>query len=168
MVVAAVVFLNGAACELGHSCTEVGCADSVSLRVTSPNQPWPDGVYQLEVALDDVTGGCAFTLPDDLPVSGSVTSIPCLEGAELGIQQRYECTTRREGDAVSQSCAPVPDRYELTLSAYATPEQLTLSLARDGTRILDETRELTYATTRPNGPDCSPECRQADVELTLD
>lgn len=168
LLVAACASLNGAACELEHSCTEIGCADNVSVRVGPLDQPWPEGDYQLEVALDDLSGSCAFSLPDDLPARGSVTSISCLEGVELGIQQLYECSSRREGDAVSQSCEPLAGRYELTLSAYATPEQLSLTLSRDGTQLLSEERELSYATTRPNGPECSPECRQAEVELTFE
>lgn len=167
-VVAAMASFNGAACEIGHDCTDIGCADSVSVRVTTLDQPWPEGDYQLEVTLDDLSGVCEFSLPNDLPARGSVTSIRCLEGVEIGIEQLYECVTLREGDGVSQSCEPIPDRHEVTLRAYGTPAQLSLTLTLDDSQLLDKSRTLTYAVMRPNGPECEPECRQAEVELTFE
>lgn len=158
---------NAAACELGHDCHEIGCADHVSVRVTARDHPWPEGEYQLEVAFGELEGTCEFTLPDELPPRGAVTSIDCVDGVEVGIQQLYECSTQREGDAVSQSCQPIPERYEVTLGAYATPEHLSLTLRHNGSLLLDESRDVSYAVTRPNGPQCEPECRQATVELSF-
>lgn len=168
LVLAASTSFNSAGCEFGTSCTEMGCADNVSVRVTAGDQAWSDGEYQFALTLDDLTGTCNFTLPDALPPRGSISSIPCLDGVDIGIQQLAECTTHQEGDSISQSCQPIPDRYELTISAYATPTQLSLTLSRDGAQLISESRALSYVTTRPNGPDCEPECRQAQLDFTFE
>ncbi|HEX2880085.1 MAG TPA: hypothetical protein VHO25_11200 [Polyangiaceae bacterium] len=168
LVLAASTSFNSAGCEFGTSCTELGCSDNVSVRVTPRDQAWQEGEYQLALTLDDLTGTCNFTLPDDLPPRGSSSSIPCLDEVEIGIQQLAECTTGDEGGNISQSCQPIPDRHELTISAYAKPTQLSLTLSRDGAQLINESRTLSYITSRPNGPDCEPECDQAQVDLTFE
>lgn len=55
---------------------------------------------------------------------------------------------------------------------YCTADDLTLSITPEELRVSvtsgEETRELTatpeYVTTQPNGPQCEPTCRQAQVE----
>jgi hypothetical protein len=170
LAVGACSLLQGAACNVleGHSCTEIGCGEGVGVNVRPVGGTWPAGAYRLELGLDDVAGTCDFTVPEDLPaMRGSATSLTCLDGATLLLQQIFDCRSISEGGAVSQTCEPVADQYELTLSAFGTPTTLTLVLTRDGEELVSENRELTYTESRPNGPDCEPVCRQAQAELSF-
>lgn len=169
VVVGACAVLNGAACNLGsHSCTEIGCAGGVFVRVTPQGGIWQPGTYALELSLDDDRSECEISIPDDLPARGAVTSVPCGEGIDVMLQQLAECTETRSGDSVSQSCEPIPGQYELRFFAFQEPDRLRLTLNRDGAELLSEDRRLTYAESRPNGPDCEPVCRQAQVKLAFD
>ena len=77
------------------------------------------------------------------------------------------CTEYRTGDAVSQSCTPVPDRWYFAATLEGTPAELTVAVERDGVALLDEHRTLAYRDEYPNGPECDPVCRQASAALTL-
>ncbi len=169
LVAGACALLQGAACNVleSHSCTEIGCANGVGLSILPAGGSWPAGAYQLDLGLDDLAGTCDFSVPEDLPAGGSATSFTCIEGVTIMLQQVFVCRSISEGGAVSQSCEPVADQYELTLSAFGEPTTLTLVLSRDAEELLSENRALTYTESRPNGPDCEPLCRQAQLELTF-
>jgi hypothetical protein len=47
-----------------------------------------------------------------------------------------------------------------------TPASITIR-ASAGTQITEETRQLMYEVTRPNGPSCPPVCRNARVTVAL-
>ena len=47
-----------------------------------------------------------------------------------------------------------------------TPEAVTIRVTTSaGTR--EQTAQPTYSVSRPNGPNCGPECRQAQVTVAL-
>jgi hypothetical protein len=161
------MFLNGAGCELGaHDCTDIGCADNASLRITS-DADWAAGSYRLDLSLDEREGSVEFALPDDLPPRGSVTWLKGIEGVDIGLQEVAECTSVRHGDAISQSCQPIPNRYELTIGTLGTPARFSVALARDAETVVEESGELAYRESRPNGPECGPVCSSAEVELAF-
>ena len=157
------MLLNGAACEVGHSCTDIGCGDGVSIVVSPESNVWQEGSYTVELELDGSRRSCNFSIPADLPPTGSVTSLEC--GL---LEQLAECTSVRQGDAVSQSCSPIPNQHRLVLDAQGQPASVTVTLKRDDAVLLSHEDEFRYVETRPNGPDCGPVCRNATVQATFD
>lgn len=166
VVAAAALALNGSACDAGVECTEIGCVDGVLFDLLPADGTWADGAYTLTVTFDGIEHRCEFQLPDALPRSGSISSLDCGD-LTAEIAPRVTCTETRNGGSVSQSCTPIPDQYDLLLSAYATPAESSITLARDGETILSDARTLDYDESRPNGEECEPACRQAHVELDL-
>jgi len=168
-LIGALGVLNGAACNLvGHDCTDIGCAGGVFVNLSPAGGVWQDGEYSLEIALDEREETCAFRIPDDLPASGSVSSLSCGQRISAQLVQRSTCEETRDRNSISQSCTPIPNQYELSLSAYTEPTTISLELARDGIVILNDSRTLAYQQSQPNGPGCGPVCRQAQLELSLD
>jgi hypothetical protein len=161
--------LAGAACNglESHECTEIGCGDGVGVNILPVGGIWSAGAYRLELSLDDLSGSCDFSVPEDLPDPRSATSLTCLDGASVWLQQVFECHSVTEGGGVSESCQPIANQYELTLSTFGKPTTLRLVLTRDGEELISENRELSYTESRPNGPDCEPVCQQAQVDLTF-
>lgn len=148
----AALLLNGTACDLGHSCTEIGCASGVSVTLAQGSGAWSEGEYALEVMLDDEKAPCAFAVPGDVPAPGSSTDLDCGTGIMAQL--------------VSRSSAA--NDFEVQLDAYSTPKTLTVELSHDGAEILSTSPPLHYTESQPNGPDCEPVCRNAQVELTVE
>jgi hypothetical protein len=163
LVAAAILLpLGAAACnQLGEDCTDIGCASGVMFDILPEDGAWQPGAYALAVTLDDAAYDCEFQLPDDLPAT-IARSIECGE-LTVTLAQRMACTGGDNG--ASPTCTPLPDQYDLLLSAYGTPAESTLTLSRDGEEILSDTRTLDYEQTFPNGDGCEPGCSQARVVL---
>jgi hypothetical protein len=163
VVLAATSLLLGvAACnQLGEDCTDIGCASGVMFDILPEDGQWQPGVYTLVVTLDDAVYDCEFQLPDDLPAT-TARSLEC--GAlSVMLAQRMACEEGANG--MSPHCTPIPDQYDLLLSAYGTPAESTLTLSRDGEEILSDARTLDYEEIFPNGAGCEPGCRQTRVVL---
>ena len=159
---------KGAACVWPHSCTEIGCGDGVSLELAFADHLWPDGAYEIEVALDDVEHVCTFSWPEAAPERGSVRSVGC-EPSTLGasISQETDCTGTDQGN-VSLPCRPLVGLYGLHLAAPGTPKRLQLRATRDGELLTEQALDLVYSVDQPNGPDCGPVCRESSHALQLD
>jgi hypothetical protein len=155
-------------CEVfTHSCTEIGCLDGVTLELTPGGGTFADGNYTLELIAETTRSACRFAIPDSTPSQGTVGTVDCDLGLDAFIQQAAECTEMRTADAVSESCRPLPGQFTLNAQLQATPETLAVRLVRDGVSLVEQTLTPAYETSRPNGPDCDPECRQAQVSLEL-
>lgn len=150
-----------------RSCTEIGCGTGLNIQVAPSSGSWPDGMYSIQIALDDTQGSCEVRFPEDLPARGAVTTLPCGEGIQAMIEQRARCVETRSGDAVNQSCTPIVGQYDVIFWLYQEPKHLTLQLQREGDPLLNHDADLQYTENRPNGPECEPVCRQASVELTF-
>jgi hypothetical protein len=142
--------LGNVACELEHSCTDIGCESGVSVSVTSESGAWRAGEYQLQLTLDDETAACDFALPDDQPVAGSAASIECGHGVRLELRML-------SGGEVG----------ELYLGVRAQPKTLKVELSRDGAMVLDESQTLTYQRQQPNAG-CEPICHRALAAFSAD
>ena len=165
-----VLFLSAQACEGAHSCTAIGCIDQVSFQIETSDGTWPDGAYTLELTAGSASYTCSMNLPHDLPVPGGNTTIPCQPPVGYtGVYLRTDmtCTEHRDQNSVSQTCTPIPGHYTLVGSVPGTPSTLGVRVTRDEVLLLEQTLPLTYSTSRPNGPDCEPVCRQASVEVVL-
>src|SRR5690606_6578542 len=127
---------------------------------------WADGSYVLSFGADATAHACAFKLPEHLPSSGSQAQLSCVPEAGYpgaSIVQDVECREHRDGDSVSQSCTPIADQYTLRVSVSGTPDTLDVLLTREGDPLVDESVNLTYVATRPNGEGCDPLCHQASA-----
>lgn len=159
------------ACVLPHGCTEVGCADNVFVEATFSDAEWPIGAYRMELQFDDTLRVCSFGIPADLPAVDAVSSVSCEPRdpqLAVNIGPTIRCMEEREGGGVTQSCERLPGRYTMQISTAGTPGRMQLRLERDGELVSEHDKRLTYAVSRPNGPDCEPLCRQSSFELRLD
>lgn len=133
----------------GAACTLIGCQDG--LRVTLQRaSPWPAGDYVLQVSLDDQPPiACTTSLP-----FASVTSTATCNSADVQLQT--------SGQALD------PSQHALTgVWVRTTPTKVRLVLQQGPTTVLDQTLQPTYQTTRPNGPNCEPECTQATASVAV-
>jgi hypothetical protein len=151
-------------------CTDIGCVDSFSVRITSTEE-WPSGEYIFEVTLDGVPTRCTARLPEAVGASGTASSesFVCTGASNLSVFLSREtiCTETRQGNSVSESCTPVPGpHYEFFASTAGKPTKISVSVSRDGTRLSEEP-EPDYQNVSPNGPECGPICDQALVKLTF-
>jgi hypothetical protein len=143
-VVGIVAFaLNGTACGIGHSCTDIGCGSGVLATLTPQSGTWQEGQYTLDLTIDGRKQECTWRIPSDSPTGY----------ASCGAGVRVELTSN-------------VDDFALRVLVGSTPKALGLSLSRDGTVILAESPTLTYQESHPNGPDCGV-CRSTTVDLTV-
>lgn len=129
------------------ACTEIGCVDGLTLTVV-PEYRWQPGAYVFRLTLDGRTVTCKGSLP--LKACGT-PSLTC-DG---------------EGVMMTESgCALPPEAQGFgDVHVENGPRQVAISITRDGQTLVDKTVTPTYRTSRPNGPRCAPECRQANVPL---
>lgn len=150
-----------------QSCTEIGCGDGISIELRPAEGTLDDGSYALDIVAGEQTHACSFVVPDDLPVRGNLHEVQCMPRLNVYLQPESICSEQRSGDAISESCRPVPGRFMLQAQIEGTPRTLDLRLSRDGTALLEQQLTPSYETTRPNGPDCEPACEQARVQLAF-
>lgn len=163
--------LGLSSCELGKSCTEIGCIDGATLTLRTADGTWPDGAYTLTLGVEGTTHTCSMSVPEDLPPLGSVMQLTCQPGLGFpgaSLQQDAVCQEQQSGDAISQSCTPVPDQYTLTMGVQGTPATLAVSVTREGSTLIEQNVSLAYTEFQPNGEGCEPVCRQASAALTLE
>jgi hypothetical protein len=157
--------------EEAEGCTTAGCLSGFGVTVRPANGPWPDGVYSLTVTKNGTSHVCQVTLPTDLPALGSTSQVACqppLGISGTSLSQDATCTEQATGDAVSQTCTPIPDRYTLSAFVLETPAEVAVNVARDGTVLVERTETLQYQENHPNGPGCEPTCLGANVYVTLE
>jgi hypothetical protein len=157
------------ACVEAHSCTEIGCADAAGVTIKTESGEWAPGVYTLDIAFDGAAHECSFTMPDDLPeVVGQLGELDCDTDLNAYFTPRYTCMEFIDSNgARHQTCTPLERQFDLEVSTYGTPAALTVALELDGSVLVDEAHDLAYQTYYPNGPECGPACRQANVVLTI-
>jgi hypothetical protein len=135
--------LNGTACGIGHSCTDIGCGSGVSVTLTPQSGTWQEGQYTLDLTMDGRKQECTLRIPNDSPTG----HVSCGGGV------RMEFTSN-------------VDDFVLRVLVDSAPKSLGLSLSRDGTVILAESPTLTYQESHPNGADCGV-CRSTSVDVTV-
>lgn len=139
LVLAAGLVFSSVACDLSHSCTDIGCASGLTLSLRLASGSWADGDYELSAGAEH----CTFSIPRDVPAVGSGT---------------LDCYRRTSGEVGPSG---------LQLRFEGTPETLAVALTRDGAPLFDESSTPSYAESQPNGPDCGPHCRQGSVDLVV-
>ena len=73
--------------------------------------------------------------------------------------------TAPDGSTRSATCSSATGTCPVSFPDF-TPASVTIRVVT-GTQTTEETRQPTYAATRPNGPACPPECRNARVTVAL-
>jgi hypothetical protein len=141
--------------------------DGATLTFRTDDNEWPAGSYTLTLDYGAEHASCTFSVPDDLPENGSVGVVTCTQPWMASLNYEVMCVEHRNGDSVGQSCTPIPDQYYLSVTLSGTPDSVTVLLERDDEPLLEETHALSYAESRPNGPECDPLCRQASVEIRV-
>jgi hypothetical protein len=104
-------------------------------------------------------------LPD-----GRGARLACGEGVDATISPRSTCssTVSQDGNSGSGSCTPIPNEYEIALEVSGNPKTIAITLARDGTALLSDSRKPKYERWYPNGPDCDEGCTQGGYALRFE
>ena len=74
--------------------------------------------------------------------------------------------TAPDGSTRSTSCISATGSTCPVSFPDFTPASVTIRVST-GTKTTEETRQPAYEVTRPNGPGCPPECRNARVTVAL-
>lgn len=133
----------------GAACTLIGCQDGLQVQLQRSG-PWPAGDYTAQVTLDNQPPvSCTVSLP-----FASVTASATCSSTDVQLQTA--------GQALAT------DQHALTgLWIRTTPAKVRLVLQHNAVTLLDQTLQPTYQTSRPNGPDCEPECTQATASVAV-
>lgn len=106
----------------------------------------------------DVLGPSGCTL---LPCTGLVVDVT---GAP-GQTPVTVVVTAPDGSTRSATCTSVTGTCQVSFP-YFSPASVTIRVLT-GTQTTEVTRQPMYEVTRPNGPACPPECRNARVTVVL-
>lgn len=106
----------------------------------------------------DVAGPSACTLIGCTGLVVEVTGAP-------GQTPVTVVVTAPDGSTRSATCGSATGTCPVSFPDF-TPASVTIRVVA-GTQTIEETRQPTYAVTRPNGPACPPECRNARVTVAL-
>ena len=148
-------------------CTEVGCQDQFSARITAATAFFPSGAHTVTVTADGVSLSCTFQYPAPALSGGGAVAPACSPGLLMGVGPATVCTEVRHENAVELRCEPVPGQLVETISVFGTPANVRLQQSAGGALLVDHSASPAYATVRPNGPECDPVCHQAAIELAL-
>lgn len=170
-----------ACCAQGCStqeCTLVGCVNGVDVDLRTAAGTWNDGRYTASFATPQGTYQCSLQVPVDLPIAPTWSKpLACTSDGEAGgpggrftanFQRYTACGEPRGIDPKSPECERQVDQFMLRARFdELTPETIGIRVERDGASMFEELRTLRYESWYPNGPECAPECRSSDVEVTM-
>jgi hypothetical protein len=129
---------------LAGCCHDVFCRDTLTVRVSSASM-LQAGHWSF--ALDD--GSRSWTIECDFngvtPTCGDTGPAPA---------NQVKPTIRAVGETWSIELAEAPQQLDVTVS-------------RDGTMLSQDSFHPAYQVNQPNGPTCSPTCRSASVDVSI-
>ena len=140
----AFLFLALMSCRsLGQSdtCTLVACEDGVNVSFRFTGR----GTYVFDVLIDGAPTKCRATIPLAPNDRGS--------GCDRG-----EVFLQRSGSALPEAQQSLEG---IKMPAARDAKTVTIKGTRDAVSLGDKTFTPAYTTSRPNGPDCEPECKLA-------
>ena len=109
--------------------------------------------------------GCGLTTPR------SCTDIGCASGLIVDLNVPAASTpvtvlaTATDGSTKSDSCVPTTGSCSVFLNDF-TASNATIKVSGDSYTSTN-TLQITYQSTRPNGPDCPPICLNARISFTI-
>ena len=125
----------------------------------------PRAVLALTLAFAAAVGsGCDLLGPGACTLIGCTGLVVEVTGAP-GQTPVTVVVTAPDGSTRSTSCSSVTGACPVSFPDF-TPSSVTIRVS-SGTQTTEETRQPTYEVTRPNGPACPPECRNARVTVAL-
>lgn len=135
----------------GKMCTQMGCINGLHVNLAKVT-PWTAGNYSFAFELDGAAVTCTGALP--LPA--------CDQGSAL------RCDVEGKVQIGESGCALPPEQHGFSdIQISGTPTKIQLTIEHAETVLHSSEFAPTYVTTRPNGPECEPECRSASTELAL-
>ncbi len=150
-----------------RACTEIGCSDQLNVTIRPRAGVFPSGMHEVVIAAEgSPVRRCTFNFPI-AGGPGAVESGACNsgDGLFLTVAPVMECTTMTSGNAASQTCTPVPGKFEERLHIPGTSPQVRVTQRTiAGGKYLDQEIAPTYAPAYPNGPECGPVCKQASTD----
>lgn len=108
--------------------------------------------------------GCDVAGPSACTLIGCTGLVVEVTGAS-GQAPVTVAVTAPDGSTRSATCSSATGTCPVSFPDF-TPASVTIRVVT-GTQTTEETRQPTYAATRPNGPACPPECRNARVTVAL-
>jgi hypothetical protein len=129
-------------------CTLIGCASGLTIEFTGGNAT--PGRYRVEMVADEQPMSCEITLPSDgreaeCSAGQPIWNIRILPDKTDGIE-----------------------RLAQIVFYSATPKSVAFTVHRDDKIVGGDMLQPTYVESFPNGPECGPACRQAQVQVALD
>ena len=138
-----------------HSCTDIGCADGVTVDLGALAARFPSALpLAIHLCVDAVCDDVVVTSASDChraTTSGPAGAVPplvinCFPGASGGIALQAEVTAGG-----------------LTNASHVVAVAIR---GADGGALFTEARSFSPTESRPNGPSCEPLCRQGHVVMT--
>lgn len=133
--------------KLGKICTQIGCRDQ--LVVQAVDVKLAPGSYLISVEADGKKGSCPLEVGKEMKTQGCVGDADVKLGLPGGVPVRAP-----EG-GFSLVFASAPASVKVTVTSAAKK------------KVAEQLFTPTYKTLQPNGPDCSPSCKQAQETLLL-
>lgn len=164
------------ACE-DTECTAAGCLDRARVDIQGPPEVWVDGNYTLDIELAR-QHACNFVLPvpgglnEQAPFQGvPISCTPALEGSfdPRAVVLYPQIPQEPDGTCVMAADAPGCEvtTYRIAIDTDGSAERVEVRLTVDGTVLLEQSSPFDYQTVQPNGPECGPICRNADVQMVI-
>ena len=153
--------------EPPRPCTAIGCSDQLNVTIRPSDGVFPAGTHEVVIAAEgSQVRTCTFTFP--IPGGPSaIASGVCTGGGGvfLTVAPLQACTTMTNGEVASQSCTPVPGKFEERLHVPGTSPRVHITQrTTGGATYLDRTVDATYEPVYPNGRACGAVCKQARVD----
>lgn len=141
------------------SCTEMGCIDGVTLVLqTRDGAPHP---YQLTLLADDALIRC------ELPSLDQSVATSCTNpSVQVSMQEQADCVETRTADAISESCT-LNGKFQQLLVLQQTPTCLEVTATDANGATIQETFDVEYTLSFPNGRDCGPACLNSRIEWVV-
>ena len=108
--------------------------------------------------------GCDLVGPSACTLIGCTGLVVEVTGAQ-GQTPVTVVVTAPDGSTRSATCTAATGTCPVSFPDF-TPASVTIRLST-GTQTTEVTRQPMYEVTRPNGPACPPECRNARVTVVL-
>lgn len=116
------------------------------------------------VLLAALVSGCGVAGPTACTLIGCTGLVVEVTGAP-GQTPVTVVVTAPDGSTRSTTCTSTTGTCPVSFPDFA-PASITIRVSA-GTRAIEETRQPVYEVSRPNGPECPPECRNARVTVAL-
>jgi len=145
------VCMSLGSCSKGQVCTEIGCTSGVKISLEKATA-WAPGQYSFVFDLDGVAVNCSGALP--------------LKNCEAGASLVCDVAERLQVGEVGCALGPAEQGFG-DIQIFGAPRAVTFKLVKDDAPLHEARLAPQYATRRPNGADCPPECSNASERVVL-